>query len=294
MKHFSGFVNILGKPNVGKSTFVNALLGERLSIITHKAQTTRHRIFGILNGDNYQAVISDLPGIIADPAYKMQSSMMDFVKTSLEDADLFIYVVEVGDKTENQPREYELIKKMGLPVLLLMNKIDKTKQTDLEKWVEIYAQDFPEASILPISALTKANVENALVWIKAKLPEGEPYFDKEQYTDKPERFFVSEIIREKILQNYDKEIPYSCEVEVESFKEEDALIRISALIYVERESQKHIIIGKGGGMLKKVGTEARRDLEDFFQKKVFLQTHVKVLANWRNNDRSLRNFGYKE
>ena len=294
MKHFSGFVNILGKPNVGKSTFVNALLGERLSIITPKAQTTRHRIFGIMNGDDYQIVISDLPGIIKDPAYKMQNSMMDFVKTSLEDADMFIYMVEVGDSPENQPQEYELIKKMNLPVLLLMNKIDKTKPEKLDEWVESYAQDFPEASILPISALENANIDNALVWIKAKLPEGEPYFDKDQYTDKTERFFVSEIIREKILQNYDKEVPYSCEVDIESFKEEENIIRISAVIYVERDSQKMILIGKGGSKLKKVGTEARMDLEKFFQKKIFLQTHVKVLANWRNNDRSLRNFGYKE
>ncbi|MCO5232838.1 MAG: GTPase Era [Chitinophagales bacterium] len=294
MKHFSGFINILGKPNVGKSTLMNALIGEKLSIITSKAQTTRHRIFGILNGDNFQMVISDLPGIIDKPAYKMQESMMDFVKTSLEDADAFIYMVEAGDKVENQPEEYQLIKKMNIPVLLIINKIDIIEPSILEEWVELYAQDFPHASILPISALEKANVNMAFDWMMAKLPEGEPYFDKDQFTDKPERFFVTEIIREKILQNYTKEIPYSCEVVVESFKEEEDIIRIAVVIYVERDSQKPIVIGKGGSMIKKVGMEARKDMEIFFQKKIFLETYVKVLPNWRNNDRSLRSFGYKE
>src|SRR5690554_593269 len=294
MKHLSGFVNILGKPNVGKSTFMNAFMGERMSIITSKAQTTRHRIFGILSGDNFQIVISDLPGIIQDPSYKMQESMMGFVRTSLEDADIFIYMVEVGDTIENQPDEYRIIKEMNLPTLLLVNKIDKTIPEKLNEWVELYANDFPEAHILPISALEYANADVILEWLLARLPEGEAYFDKDQFTDKPERFFVSEILREKILQNYSKEIPYSCEVEVESFEEAEDIIRISVVIYVERASQKPILIGKNGSMLKKVGTEARKDMEVFFQKKIFLKTYVKVLPNWRNNDRNLRSFGYKE
>jgi len=294
MKHLSGFVNILGKPNVGKSTFMNAFMGERMSIITSKAQTTRHRIFGILSGDNFQIVISDLPGIIQDPSYKMQEFMMGFVRTSLEDADIFIYMVEVGDTIENQPDEYRIIKEMNLPTLLLVNKIDKTIPEKLNEWVELYANDFPEAHILPISALEYANADVILEWLLARLPEGEAYFDKDQFTDKPERFFVSEIVREKILQNYSKEIPYSCEVEVESFEEAEDIIRISVVIYVERASQKPILIGKNGSMLKKVGTEARKDMEVFFQKKIFLKTYVKVLPNWRNNDRNLRSFGYKE
>lgn len=294
MKHLSGFVNILGKPNVGKSTFMNALMGERISIITSKAQTTRHRIFGILSGENFQMVISDLPGIIDQPAYKMQESMMSFVRTSLEDADIFIYMVEAGNKPENQPDEYRIIKEMNLPVLLMINKIDQITPEQLNEYVEAYAQDFPAAHILPISAIENVHVDSAFQWILARLPEGEPYFDKDQFTDKPERFFVTEIIREKILQNYTKEIPYSCEVAVDSFKEEDDIIRISAVIYVERESQKPIIIGKGGAMIKKVGMQARKDMEIFFQKKVFLETYVKVLPNWRDNDRNLRSFGYKE
>lgn len=294
MKHLSGFVNILGKPNVGKSTFMNALMGERISIITSKAQTTRHRIFGILSGENFQVVISDLPGIINQPAYKMQESMMSFVRTSLEDADIFIYMVEAGDKPENQPDEYRIIKEMNLPVLLMINKIDQITPEQLNEYVEAYAQDFPAANILPISAIENVHVQKAFQWIIARLPEGEPYFDKDQFTDKPERFFVTEIIREKILQNYSKEIPYACEVAVDSFKEEEDLIRIAAVIYVERESQKPIVIGKGGAMLKKVGMEARKDMEIFFQKKIFLETYVKVLPNWRNNDRNLRSFGYKE
>lgn len=294
MKHLAGFVNILGKPNVGKSTFMNALMGERMSIITSKAQTTRHRIFGILSGDDFQIVISDLPGIIDTPAYKMQESMMSFVRTSLEDADIFIYMVEVGDVPENQPEEYETIKKMDLPVLLLVNKIDRTTPEKLAEFVEEYAKDFPQAHILPISALKHLEAQSIIDWLLARLPEGEAYFDKEQFTDKPERFFVTEIIREKILQNYSKEIPYSCEVAVESFVEEEDIIHISAVIYVERASQKPILIGKNGSMLKKVGTEARKDMEAFFQKKIFLRTYVKVLPNWRNDDRNLRSFGYKE
>jgi GTP-binding protein Era len=294
MKHYSGFVNILGKPNVGKSTFMNALIGERLSIITSKAQTTRHRIFGIVNGDDFQVVISDLPGIIDQPAYKMQESMMGFVKTSMEDADIFIYMVEAGDTPESQPEEYRTIQKMDLPVLLLVNKIDNLQPEKLDAIVEAFAADFPKAHILPISALKNVHVKEAFEWLRARLPEGEPYYGKDQFTDKPERFFVSEIIREKILRNYTKEIPYACEVVVESFKEEDDIIRITTVIYVERQSQKPIVIGKNGEKLKKVGTEARKDMEVFFQKKIYLETFVKVLPNWRNNDLNLRNFGYKE
>ncbi len=294
MKHYSGFVNILGKPNVGKSTFMNALIGERLSIITSKAQTTRHRIFGIVNGEDFQVVISDLPGIIEKPAYKMQESMMGFVRTSLEDADIFIYMVEAGDMPDSQPDEYRIIKEMDLPVLLLVNKMENVLPERLEVVVEAFAKDFPKAHILPISALENVHVKEAFEWLRVRLPEGEPFYGKEQFTDKPERFFVSEIIREKILRNYTKEIPYASEVVVESFKEEDNIIRITAIIYVERQSQKPIIIGKGGEKLKKVGTEARKDMEVFFQKKIYLETFVKVLPNWRNNDRNLRNFGYKE
>lgn len=294
MKHYSGFVNILGKPNVGKSTFLNALIGERLSIITSKAQTTRHRIFGIVNGDDFQVVISDLPGIIDQPAYKMQESMMGFVRTSLEDADIFIYMVEAGDMPNTQPDEYRIIKEMDLPVLLLVNKMENVKPERLDIIVEAFAADFPKAHILPISALENVHVMEAFNWLRARLPEGEPFYAKDQFTDKPERFFVSEIIREKILRNYTKEIPYACEVVVESFKEEDNIIRITAIIYVERQSQKPIVIGKNGERLKKVGTEARKDMEVFFQKKIYLETFVKVLPNWRNNDMNLRNFGYKE
>jgi len=294
MQHRSGFVNILGKPNVGKSTLMNALIGERLSIITSKAQTTRHRIFGILNGEDFQVVISDLPGIIEKPAYKMQESMMAFVRTSLEDADIFVYMVEAGDKPENQPDEYRIIKEMDLPVILLVNKIDQLTTEQIARLVSEYESDFPKAHVMPVSALKNINVEVAFKWILERLPEGPAYYDKDQFTDKPERFFVTEIIREKILRNYTKEIPYSCEVVVESFKEEEAIIRISAVIYVERQSQKPIVIGRNGEMLKKVGMEARQDMEEFFQKKIFLETYVKVLPNWRNNDRNLRSFGYKE
>lgn len=294
MQHRSGFVNILGKPNVGKSTLMNALIGERLSIITSKAQTTRHRIFGILNGEDFQVVISDLPGIIEKPAYKMQESMMSFVRTSLEDADIFVYMVEAGDKPENQPDEYRFIKEMDLPVILLVNKIDQLTTEQIARLVGEYEADFPKAYVLPVSALKNINVDVAFKWILERLPEGPAYYDKDQFTDKPERFFVTEIIREKILRNYTKEIPYSCEVVVESFKEEETIIRISAIIYVERQSQKPIVIGRNGEMLKKVGMEARQDMEEFFQKKIFLETYVKVLPNWRNNDRNLRSFGYKE
>lgn len=291
--HKSGFVNILGKPNVGKSTLMNALVGEKLSIITSKAQTTRHRIFGILNGEDFQIILSDLPGII-NPNYKMQASMMSFIRTSLEDADLILYLVEAGDTIANQPKEYEIIKQMEVPVLLLINKIDTKTQVEVKEMLVEYSLDFPAATIMPMSVLQNFNVKETYQWMLDRLPEGPAYYEKDALTDKPERFFMSEIIREKILLNYGQEIPYSCEVVVNSFKEEDKIVRISATIYVNRKSQKPIIIGKNGSMLKKVGTEARIDMEKFLGKQVFLETFVKVLENWRDNDITLRNFGYKE
>jgi GTP-binding protein Era len=293
MSHKAGYINILGKPNVGKSTLINAIIGERLSIITSKAQTTRHRILGIINGDDYQLIFSDLPGIIK-PAYKMQESMMEFVRNSLEDADVFLYMVQMGDKPENQPEEYEKIKKMKVPVLLLMNKTDLFPEEDTEEQELIWKNDFPKAKVMPFSAKYNTNTHLILQDLVELLPESEPYFDKEQWTDKPERFFVTEVIREKILLIYKQEIPYSCEVVCTSFIDGEDLIKIAVDIYVERESQKPILIGKGGEMLKRVGTQARTDLEKFFGKKIFLETHVRVADNWRNNESMLRKFGYKD
>jgi GTP-binding protein Era len=293
MSHKAGYVNILGKPNVGKSTLMNALIGERLSIITSKAQTTRHRILGIVNGEDFQMIFSDLPGIIK-PAYKMQESMMEFVRNSLEDADVFIYMAQIGDKPEKQPEEYEKIKKMKVPVLLLLNKIDIAEHEEVEQERLIWEADFPQATVMPFSAKFNLNVNILMLDLIGFLPESEPYFDKEEWTDKPERFFVTEVIREKILMNYKQEIPYSCEVVCTYFMEDGDIIKISADIYVERESQKPILIGKGGEMLKKVGTQARIDLEKFFGKKIFLETHVRVADNWRNNESMLRKFGYRD
>lgn len=293
MNHKAGYVNILGKPNVGKSTLMNALIGERVSIITSKAQTTRHRILGIINGDDFQMIFSDLPGIIK-PAYKMQESMMDFVRNSLEDADTFIYMAQIGDKPEKQPEEYEKIKKMNVPVLLLLNKIDIAAHDQVEQERLLWEADFPHAKVMPFSAKFDLNTNVLILDLIALLPECEAYFDKEEWTDKPERFFVNEVIREKILMNYKQEIPYSCEVVTTYFMEDGDIIKISADIYVERESQKPILIGKGGAMLKKVGTEARIDLEKFFGKKIFLDTHVRVADNWRNNESMLRKFGYRD
>ncbi|MBK6274389.1 MAG: GTPase Era [Saprospirales bacterium] len=293
MSHKAGYINILGKPNVGKSTLTNAIVGERVSIVTSKAQTTRHRILGILNSDDYQIIFSDLPGIIK-PAYKMQESMMDFVRNSLEDADAFIFVVQIGDKPENQPEEYEKIKKMNVPVLLLVNKIDLAMQEEIEEQLAIWIADFPAAIVIPFSAKLNLNTDLVMKHLVDSLPESPPYFDKEEWTDKPERFFVTEVIREKILMNYKQEIPYSCEVVCMHFQEDETIIRISVDIYVERESQKPILIGKGGEMLKRVGSQARVDLEKFFAKKIFLETHVRVADNWRNNESMLRKFGYKE
>ncbi len=289
--HKAGFVNIIGNPNVGKSTLMNALVGERLSIITSKAQTTRHRIMGILNGDGFQIVFSDTPGIIK-PAYDLQASMMDFVKSALEDADLLIYMVEIGEKGLKDTAMFNKIKSLRIPLLLLINKIDKSDQQTLEKEVEYWGDLLPDAEVYPISALEGFQVDTVLERIIELLPESPPFFPKDQLTDKPERFFVNEIVREKILLNYKKEIPYAVEVETETFEESDSLIRIGSVIMVERETQKGIIIGHKGSALKKVGVQAREDLEKFFGKQIHIELFVKVNKNWRSNDRQLRRFGY--
>ena len=290
--HKAGFVNIVGKPNVGKSTLLNQLMGEKLAIVTQKAQTTRHRIFGIYNEEDLQIVFSDTPGVL-DPKYGLQERMMDFVKDSLQDADVFLFIVDILDKSE--PFEYlvDKLNKIPVPVLILVNKIDESNQEDLEKVMELWHERIPKAEILPISALKGFNTEIILPKLKSLLPENPPYYDKEMYTDKPERFFVNEAIREKILLNYEKEIPYSVEVVTEMFKENEGIIFIDSVIYVERDTQKGIIIGHKGEAIKKVGTEARIDLEKFFSKKIHLNLFVKVKKDWRKNDRDLKNFGYR-
>ncbi|MGB1042278.1 MAG: GTPase Era [Tenacibaculum sp.] len=293
MKHKAGFVNIIGNPNVGKSTLMNALVGEKLSIITSKAQTTRHRILGIVNDDNYQIIFSDTPGIIK-PAYELQESMMDFVKSAFEDADVLIYMVEVGEKELKNEAFFNKIIHSKIPVLLLLNKIDKSTQEEVEEKVKYWKEKVPNAYIHVISALEKFNIEVVLNKIIESLPEGPAFYPKDQLTDKPERFFVNENIREKILQHYKKEIPYSVEVETEEFIEEENIIKIRSVIMVERETQKGIIIGHKGSAIKRVGIEARKDLEKFFDKKVFLDLYVKVNKNWRSNDRQLKRFGYKD
>jgi len=292
--HKAGFINILGKPNVGKSTLMNALVGERISIITSKAQTTRHRILGIVNGDDFQMVFSDTPGIIK-PNYKMQESMMTFVRSSLEDADVFLYMVEIGDKMEKQPREFEkIMDQTEVPVLLLLNKKDLMKDAaKLEAALSTWQVDKPHVELRVISALDEADARGVFDWILDRLPLSPPYYPKDALTDKPERFFMEEIVREKILLNYKQEIPYSCEVVIEAFKEEEAIIRIRAEIYVNRKSQKPILIGKGGSMLKKVGTEARIEAEKFFGKKIYLELFVKVKENWRDSDNMLKRLGYR-
>lgn len=292
--HKSGFVNIVGNPNVGKSTLMNALVGERLSIITSKAQTTRHRIMGIVNGDDFQIVYSDTPGVLR-PNYKLQEQMLEFSRSALVDADVLLYVTDVQDSAEKNAEFLDKVKKMaaaGTKVFLIINKIDLTTQQTLESLVDFWHRQLPEAVVMPISAQEKFGVEQLFEAIKASLPECPPFFDKDQLTDKPARFFVDEIIREKILLNYDKEIPYSVEVEVEEFHEEESIIRIGAVIYVERDSQKGIIIGKGGAALKKVGTQARKDIEAFFQKQIYLQLFVKVDKDWRSSQSRLRHYGY--
>ncbi len=293
MAHKAGFVNIIGNPNVGKSTLMNAFVGERLSIITSKAQTTRHRILGIVNGEDFQILFSDTPGIIK-PAYELQKSMMNFVKSAFEDADILIYMVEIGEKELKDEDFFNKIKNSKIPVLLLINKIDKSTQEELEEKVAYWQKKVPNALVYPISALENFNVQNVLDKVIEILPVSPPFYPKDQLTDKPERFFVNETIREKILMHYKKEIPYSVEIETEEFIEEEKIIKIRAIIMVERETQKGIIIGHRGAALKRVGTEARKDLEKFFDKKIFLELYVKVNKNWRNDSRQLRRFGYKE
>ena len=291
MEHKSGFVNIIGNPNVGKSTLMNALVGERLSIITNKAQTTRHRIFGILNTDDYQIVFSDTPGIIK-PAYALQESMMKFVSSAFEDADVFVYLVEPKDHILKDEKFFTQLRETKTPVLLVVNKIDLLEQDGLETEVAYWAKKLPNAEVIPVSALNKFNTDYLLNRFVELIPVSPPFYDKEAITDKPERFFVTETIREKILLHYKKEIPYSVEAVVEEFKEEEDIIRIRSVIYVARDSQKGIIIGHKGLMLKRVGTEARRDLEKFFNKKIYLELFVKVDKEWRNNANKLKRLGY--
>lgn len=290
--HKSGFVNIVGNPNVGKSTLMNALVGEKISIITSKAQTTRHRIMGIVNGDDFQIVYSDTPGVLK-PNYKLQESMLDFSNSALTDADIILYVTDVVENGDKNHDFIEKVKCNEAKIILVINKIDLTDQVKLESLVEKWSKVLPQAEIIPVSATNDFNLDYLLKRIKEQLPDSPPFFEKDALTDKPARFFVTEIIREKILTNYDKEIPYSVEAVVEQFKEEEKLIRINATIFVERESQKGIIIGQQGKMLKKIGTEARKDIETFFDKKVFLELYVKVEKDWRNKDSKLKAFGYK-
>lgn len=291
-QHKAGFVNIIGNPNVGKSTLMNAFVGEKLSIITSKAQTTRHRILGIVNGEDFQVILSDTPGIIK-PAYQLQNAMMDFVKSAFEDADVLLYMVEIGEKALKDEAFFDKIKNSTIPVLLLLNKIDTADQELLEEQVQYWQEQLPRAEIHPISALQNFNVKEVFERIVALLPEAPPYYPKDQLTDRPERFFVNETIREKILKHYKKEIPYAVEIETEEFLEDEKIIRIGAVIMVERNSQKGILIGHKGSALKRVGIEARRDLEQFFDKQVHIELYVKVNKNWRSNTNQLRRFGYQ-
>ena len=290
--HKAGFVNIVGKPNAGKSTLLNQLMGEKLAIVTQKAQTTRHRIFGIYNEEDVQIVFSDTPGVL-DPKYELQEKMMGFVKESLQDADVFLFIVDISDKSEPSEFLIEKLNKIPIPVLLLINKIDKSNQKEMEAAVEHWHNLLPKAEILPISALNAYNTEYILPKLKSLLPENPPYYDKDQFTDKSERFFVNETVREKILLNYEKQIPYSVEVVTELFKEKEGIIFIDSIIYVERETQKGILIGHKGEAIKKVATEARLDLEKFFAKKIHLNLFVKVKKDWRKNEKDLKNFGYR-
>ena len=292
MKHKAGYVNIIGNPNVGKSTLMNALIGQKLSIITHKAQTTRHRILGILNEKEYQIVFSDTPGVV-EPAYKLQESMMNFVHSAFHDADILIYMIEVGEKRLKNDKIFERLKRTDLPLFILINKIDLAKQDFVAKELKRWGLEFPKADVLPISALNNFNIDIIKKRLVEILPVCPPYYDKDAITDKSERFFIEEIIREKILKHYKKEIPYSVQVVVEEFFEEDEIVKIRAIIYVMRESQKGIIIGHKGMGLKRIGSEARRDIEKMLDKKVFLETPVKVRKNWRDDNKKLKKFGYE-
>ncbi len=291
MAHKAGFVNIIGNPNVGKSTIMNALVGEKLSIITKKMQTTRHRIKGIVSGEDFQIVYSDTPGILK-PNYKLQESMMKFVDSALVDADVILFVTDVIEKPDKNPDYIEKVRKSNMPVIVLINKIDLSNQEAVTKMFDYWTDILPGANVYPISALEKFNIEPIFDRILELLPEASPFFPKDELTDKNERFFMQEIIREKILLHYQKEIPYSVEVEVEEFKEETRIIKIRAIIYVSRDSQKGIIIGHQGKMIKRVGTEARKDAEEFFDKKIFLELFVKVAKEWRSQDNQLKKFGY--
>jgi len=291
--HKSGFVNIVGSPNVGKSTLMNKLVGEKLSIITSKQQTTRHRIMGIVNGDDHQIVFSDTPGVL-NPHYKLHESMMRFVSSALQDADIILFVTDIFETEMNHKETLERIKTHSAPVLVLMNKIDLAKDpSDLEKKVNYWKEQIPRAEILPISALHGLSIDFIMPRLIELLPEGEPFFPKDELTDKPMRFFISEIVREKILQNYSKEIPYSCEVVVESYKDKENIVDIRVLIYVNRDSQKAILIGHKGSKMKKVGIESRKDIEAFIDKKVFLDLYVKVDKDWRDKEQKLKKYGYE-
>ena len=293
MNHKAGFVNIIGNPNVGKSTLMNAFIGEKLSIITSKAQTTRHRILGIVNGEDFQVVLSDTPGIIK-PAYELQESMMGFVKSAFEDADVLIYMVEIGEQALKDEAFFNKIKSSKIPVLLHLYKIDISDQEQLETQVQLWAEKVPSAEIIPISALQGFQVKEVFHRIIELLPESPAFYPKDQLTDKPERFFINETIREKILIHYKKEIPYAVEIETEEFFEEEKIIRMRSVIMVERETQKGIIIGHKGSALKRVGVEARKDLEKFFGKQIHLELYVKVNKNWRSNQKQLKRFGYNQ
>lgn len=291
MAHKSGFVNIVGSPNVGKSTLMNQLVGEKLSIVTSKAQTTRHRIMGIVNDEDYQIVFSDTPGVV-NAAYKLHENMMDYVNTSLRDADVLLFITDPFENETNHKETLERIKKLEIPVICLINKLDLSNQEAVKSRMDYWQQQLPKAVIIPISALHGFNIDKVWDEIMKWIPENPPYFDKDQISDRPMRFFISEIIREKIFLHTKKEIPYACQVEVEEYKEEENITRIRALIIVERNSQKGIIIGKGGEMLKRIGREARKEIEKFIEKKVFLETFVKVDKDWRASDAKLRKYGY--
>jgi len=292
MAHKAGFVNIIGNPNVGKSTLMNVFVGEKISIITSKSQTTRHRILGIVNGEDFQIVYSDTPGVVK-PAYKLQESMLNFSKSALSDADILLYVTDIYEKIDKNESFLKMVKESEAPVLLILNKIDQSNEEDLDQLVDLWQKNFPKAEIIPTSALKKFNTSNIFNRILELLPESEAFYPKDQLTDKTERFFVEEIIREKILKFYKKEVPYATEIEVEEFKEDEKIIRMRAVIYVERQTQKGIIIGHKGVAIKKVGVESRKDLEKFFDKQVHIELFVKVKKNWRSQDEDLKKFGYQ-